>query len=226
MPTTTSVIILTRNEINGVRSVLSHVPKMRDTEVFAVDYRSSDGTVEYMRRHGIPVVQQDIPGRAEAFALGVRHARGKFLVFFSPDGNEDPADIPKLVAILQAGSDLAIASRFMRGARNEEDDQLLKFRAWANRAFTLLVRLFWGGRVTDSINGYRAIRRDAYDRLHIDATGFAVEFQMTIRALKRGLSIAEIPTREGDRIGGKSTSYAIPTGLQFIGVLLRELMLP
>jgi len=46
---------------------------------------------------------------------------------------------------------------------------------------------------------------------------------MTMRALKLGYTIREIPTKEGDRIGGKSTSYALPTGLQFIGVLMREI---
>lgn len=221
----TSLIILTRNEISGLKALLTHIPLTAVDEVFAVDYCSTDGTVEFFQSHKIPVVQQKTPGRGYAFQLAAKHAKGEYLLFFSPDGNEDPTDIPKLIHELDKGADLSIASRFMRGSRNEEDDQVLKFRAWANRAFTLAVKLLWGGNVTDTINGYRAIRKDVFESLHLDANGFAIEFQMTIRALKKGYVVREIPTKEGNRIGGASTAYAISTGLSFIGFLLREIQI-
>ncbi len=218
----TSIIILTRNEINGVKAVIPKIPKQLVRECFAVDYNSTDGTVEYFHKHNIPVLQQKTPGRGAAFGLGVARAKGKYLVFFSPDGNEDPSDIPKLVELLENGADLAIGSRFMKGSRNEEDDQRIKPRAWANQTFTLLVNLLWHGQVSDSINGYRAIRKELFQQLHLDARGFAIEFQMTIRTLKMKKVISEIPTREGNRIGGNSTSYAVPTGIEFIRLLWRE----
>lgn len=220
-----TLVILTRNEIDGVKALIRKIPFEAVDEFFAVDYKSTDGTVEFFKKHQIPVIEQKIPGRGEAFKIAVNKARGDFLVFFSPDGNENPADIPRLVNLLTNGNDLAIASRFMKNSRNEEDDKTLKFRAWANMAFTLAVRLFWGGQVTDTINGYRAIRKSLFKRLNLDAAGFAIEFQMTIRALKVGAKIAEIPTIEGNRIGGESTSYAIPTGIKFIYYLIREFVI-
>lgn len=221
----TTLVILTRNEINGVKAQIRKIPFEAVDEFFAVDYRSTDGTVEFFKSHQIPVIKQVKPGRGEAFRIAVSHAKGDFLIFFSPDGNENPADIPRLINLLKAGNDLVIASRFMKNSRNEEDDKALKFRAWANKAFTLAVRLFWGGNVTDTINGYRAIRKDLFKKLRLDAEGFAIEFQMTIRALKAKANVAEIPTIEGNRIGGASTSYAIPTGFKFIYYLLREIVI-
>jgi len=221
----TSVIILTRNEINGVKSVIKNLPSIPNSECFSVDYESSDGTVEYFEKHDIPVIHQKKKGRSEAFRIGARRAKGRYLVFFSPDGNEDPADIPKLVYTVKNGADLAIASRFMKGSRNEEDDRILKFRKWANQGFTALVNFVWRGHLTDSINGYRAMTKSGFHSLRLDAEGFAVEFQMSIRALKRRFSIVEIPTREGDRIGGQSTSYAVPTALWFCYYFIRELFL-
>ncbi len=218
-----SLIILTRNEIEGLKTLIRRIPFEFVDEYFAIDYNSTDGTVEFFKKHQIEVVVQNKPGRGRAFALALRRARGKYLVFFSPDGNENPADIGALIRLLQAGNDLVLASRFMRGSRNEEDDKIIKPRAWANRLFTLAVRIIWGGNVTDSINGYRAIKKASLKRLRLDATGFAVEFQMTIRALKAKMKIAEVPTIEGNRIGGESTSTAIPTGLKFIYYLLREI---
>lgn len=221
----TTLIILTRNEISGVKTLIRKIPFEAVDEFFAVDYNSTDGTVEFFKKHQIPVIEQKVAGRGEAFKIAVDNARGELLVFFSPDGNENPADIPRLISLLKEGNDLAIASRFMKNSRNEEDDKTLKFRAWANELFTLGVRLLWGGHVTDTINGYRAIRKSLFKKLNLDATGFAIEFQMTIRALKAGAKIAEIPTIEGNRIGGQSTSYAIPTGFKFIYYLIRESVL-
>ena len=221
----TTLIILTRNEINGVKALIRKIPFETVDEFFAVDYKSTDGTVEFFKKHQIPVIEQQKPGRGEGFRLASKSAKGEYLIFFSPDGNENPADIPRLISLLKAGNDLVIASRFMKNSRNEEDNRVLKFRAWANKMFTLAVRLFWGGNVTDVINGYRAIKKSLFNKINLDAAGFAIEFQMTIRALKAGAKIAEIPTIEGDRIGGQSTSHAIPTGFKFIYYLARELVL-
>ncbi len=221
----TTLVILTRNEIVGVKSLIRKIPFESVDEFFAVDYKSTDGTVEFLKKHQIPVIEQKVPGRGEAFKMAVSKARGDILVFFSPDGNENPADIPKLINLLKNGNDLAIASRFMKNSRNEEDDQTFKFRAWANELFTLAVRLLWGGHVTDTINGYRAIKKGVFRNLNLDASGFAIEFQMTIRALKLKCKIAEIPTIEGNRIGGESSSAAIPTGLKFIAYLVREILI-
>ncbi len=220
-----TLVILTRNEINGVKAVLRKIPFETVDEYFAVDFNSTDGTVEFFQKHKVPVIKQKTSGRGEAFRLAINNAKGKYVIFFSPDGNENPADIPKLIALLDQGNDLAIASRFMSASRNEEDDQALKFRAWANKGFTLMIKLLWGGNISDSINGYRAIKKPSFQRLNLDAAGFAIEFQMTIRALKLKMNIAEIPTIEGNRIGGQSTSYAIPTGFKFIRYFLREVLI-
>lgn len=219
----TTLVILTRNEIEGLKSIIRKIPFEAVDEYFAVDYKSTDGTVEFFKKHHVPVVHQKNPGRGNAFKIAVKKAKGEIIVFFSPDGNENPADIPKLIKLLRDGADLAIASRFMKNSRNEEDDETLKFRLWANQAFTMVANIIWGGHVSDTINGYRAIKKSAFNKLKLDAEGFAIEYQMTIRSLKLGLKIAEIPTIEGNRIGGQSTSYAIPTGLKFVRYLMREI---
>lgn len=221
----TSLIILTRNEISGLKALIRKIPFEAVDEFFAVDYKSTDGTVEFFEKNGVPVVKQKSPGRGKAFSLAAKHAKGKYLVFFSPDGNENPSDIPRLINLLKEGNDLAIASRFMKNSRNEEDDQTIKARKWANQFFTLIVRLIWGGHVSDSINGYRAITKEAFKKLKVNATGFAIEYQMTIRALKSKMKVAEIPTIEGKRIGGQSTSYAIPTGFKFLSLIINEIMI-
>lgn len=220
-----TLVILTLNEIEGVSHVLPELPLPSIDEVLAVDGGSTDGTVEFFQARGVPVIRQERRGRGEAFRLAARHARNEFLVFFSPDGNEDPADIPRLVDGLARGYDMVIASRFMPGARSEDDDKLLfTSRRWGNLTFTWLANaLFRGPRITDTINGYRALTRTAFARLAPDADGYAIEFQLSIRALRQGLRVLEIPTRESPRIGrGVSKLNAVPVGFRFLALLARE----
>ena len=216
-----ALFISTRNEIEGVTTLLPKIPVDRFDECYALDGGSTDGTVELFREHGIEVV----PGvkKGEIFTRGASLTECEDLVFFAPDGNEDPDDILRLLEKLREGYDMVIASRFMGGARNEEDEKLLPLRAWANRAFTFLVHLRWCGRLTDTINGFRAVKRRCVLEMALEPTGFDIEFQMSIRGRKLGYRITEIPTHEGDRIGGQSTAYSFPTGILMLKRYLREL---
>lgn len=225
-----SLAIMTLNEVEGARRLFDAIPFAAVAEAFVVDGGSTDGTREFFAARGVEVIVQDRPGRGEAFRIAVRRAKGDFVIFFSPDGNEDPADIPKFRPHFEHGADLVIASRMMRGARNEESHQLIKPRKWANQGYTLVAHLLWNrgaltglGYITDSINGYRAIRRQAFDGLALDVTDFTIEYQMTIRAMRRGLRVVEFPTHEGPRIGGVSKVGSIDAGVRFTRTLLREM---
>jgi glycosyltransferase involved in cell wall biosynthesis len=221
-----TLVVLTLNEIDGVTGVFPKLPMHCLDEVLVVDGGSTDGTLEFFEARGVAVIRQERRGRGEAFRLAVHHARNDLLVFFSPDGNEDPDDIPRLIEGLAAGYDMVIASRFMRGARSEDDDKFLfASRRWGNLMFTWLVNVMCGRRtyITDTINGFRAITRSAFARLAPDAEGYAIEFQMSIRALQLGLRVLEIPTQEAPRVGrGVSKLNAIPVGLKFGALLVRE----
>lgn len=222
-----ALVILTFNESEALPKIWDRIPLAAADELLAVDGGSKDGTVEFLQSKGVRVLGQPRRGRGVAFRVAAEATDAQALCYFSPDGNEDPADIPRLFAALEQGCDLAIASRMMKGAFNEEDVHWWRPRKWVNQAFTALANLLWnrGPYVSDTINGYRAIRREKMLGLGLDADGFVIEYQMSIRAMKRGLKIAEIPTYEGPRLGGVSTAQSWPTGVIFLKNLARELRL-
>ncbi len=225
------LVILSFNEAAGLNV---HLPQMAGVcrqngikNCFAVDPGSTDGSLELYRTYGIPFIIQEKRGRGEAFKLAFERSSADALIFFSPDGNEDLGDIPAFCRNLEQGADMVIASRMMKGARNEEDGQLLRCRKWVNQIFTLCANLLWnrGGRyITDTINGFRAVRRPAWTTLQVSAGDFTVEYQSTIHAFKRRLRVVEFPTCEGPRIGGESNARSWPTGVRFVRLLLREIL--
>ena len=225
-----SLCLLTYNERPCLEIIFPRIPpsgpEVGYDRLVAIDGGSTDGTIDYFRQHGVEVLAQSRKGRGGAFLQAFTSLEADAFIFFSPDGNETAADLPKFRPLLEQGADVVIASRMMTGAVNEEDAYFLKWRKWANNALNGLANLCFRRRspyVTDSINGYRAITREATKRLALDALDYTIEYQMTIRALKEGMKIVEFPTKEGHRVAGKSGAPSIPTGLCFLRCLLREL---
>lgn len=219
-----ALVLLTLNEKDGVEALFDRIPFDAVDEAFAVDGGSTDGTREIFAEKGFRVLDQTSKGRGEAFRLAFASTDADALIFYSPDGNEDPADVTRFREHLESGADMVIASRMMEGAVNEEDAEWLRWRKWANNAFNWLANTFWNRNnyVTDSINGYRAITRDAWSKIRPDGAGYTIEYQSTIRGMKLGLAIKEFPTVEGQRIGGESYATSVPTGMRFLRLLASE----
>jgi glycosyltransferase involved in cell wall biosynthesis len=221
-----ALVLLTFNEIEALPKLFDRIPLSAADEVFAVDGGSKDGTVEYLQSKGIKVLGQPRRGRGCAFQVALDATTADVLTYYSPDGNEDPNDIPKIFETLEAGGyDLVVASRMCKGAHNEEDEQTIKLRKWVNQAFTLLANLIWnrGPYVTDTINGFRAVRADSLRRCACRVDGFVIEYLMSMRMMKLGLRIGEIATHESPRLGGQSTAHSWPTGIEFTKHLLKEI---
>ncbi len=169
------------------------------------------------------MISQTKRGRGDAFRIAADGSQSDILVFFSSDGNEDPADTIKVAEGIEQGFDMVIASRFMQGSRNDQEGLLFPYRAWGNQFFSFLVNLFFRGHLTDTLNGLRAVRKDKFKELKLDAEGFAIEYQMSIRALKLKQKIMEIPTQEKDRIGGKSNVGSFSVGSKLLKLLFKEI---
>ena len=77
--------------------------------------------------------------------------------------------------------------------------------------------------ITDTINGFRALRRQDLLDLNTSVKRFPIEYQISIRSMQRNWVISEIPTIEGQRAGGISKAISWPVGKDHVKVLFSEL---
>ena len=227
-----TLLILVLNEKTSLSVIIPELLKSKNQTSFnkliAIDGGSTDGSIEYLKENKIKVLVQEKtkPGRGAAFLLAQKQIKTDAFIFFSPDGNEAIEDIKKFRSYLEKGADLVIASRMLKNSVNEEDKFIIRYRKWANLTFNWLANIFFNKnkiRVSDSINGFRAIKKIAMQSLQLDSKDFTIEYQMTIRAMLKRMKIIEFPTKEGDRIADVSKAKTIPTGIKFLKVLIKEI---
>jgi len=218
-----------RDEIDGIIQLFDQIPFDKFDEVLVIDGMSTDGSAEFLDKRGINVVTQTINGRGQAFRDAFNNTESDVLVFYGPDGNEDPLDIEIFIQEFKNNKNagMVVARRLGDGAINKEDFKIFKPRKWVNIIFNVIANILWnrGNYVHDTINGFRAITRETWDKIKIDTDGYTVEYQSTIRCFKYKIPIVEFPTHELQRIGIKSGSPAFHTGIKFIRLLISEVFL-
>jgi glycosyltransferase involved in cell wall biosynthesis len=205
-----SLVLLTLNEIEGMKVIMPQIKNEWYDELLIIDGGSTDGSVEYARERGYQLIQTE-KGLGPAFHGAMTHATGDMIILFSPDGNSIPDRIPLLIGKMKEGYDMVIVSRYLDGAKSDDDDSVTAFGNWM---FTKLINFLFGANITDSLVIYRAFNRSIIEELNIDTQSNSYQTQILLRAIKHGLRIGEISGDEPARIGGKRKMHPIRNGIQ------------
>jgi glycosyltransferase involved in cell wall biosynthesis len=172
-------------------------------EVIVVDNGSSDRTAERATEAGARVVSEPKPGYGRACAAGVRAvpSDSDIIVFLDGDGSDCPELMPQLVEPIQRGEqDFVIGSR----TRGQREPGSMNFQQiFAGRVAGLMLRLLYGVPYTDMCP-FRAIRRDALEKLGMKETTYGWNLEMQMRAARARLRILEVPVNHRCRTGGES----------------------
>ena len=217
--TTISMVIPTINEIDGMKIIMPQIKKEWVDEILIIDGGSTDGTVEEAKKQGYSVIHQKSKGLGDAYKLGIEAAKSDYILFFSPDGNHIPQDIPRMIEKINQGYDLVQINRFGKTSNSEDPGPITGF---GNRIFTFLVNVFFGGRLGDTLDGFKIIKKEVLLDLKIDAKGENFEQHICIRALKAGNSICEIEGDEPKRIGGERKMTPFATGIELSKQIIQE----
>ncbi len=207
-----TLLVATLNEIDGMRAIMPRIKREWVDQIIILDGDSTDGTIEYARDQGYFVYVQKQRGFRHAYNEVLEHIEGDVVVTFSPDGNSIPELIPPLVEKMKEGHDMVIVSRYLGGAKSEDDDLLTGFGNWL---FTRTVNLLFGAKYTDVMVIFRAYRTQLIYDLELNQDrwytmpeklfGCRISWEpmLSARAACRKLKLAEIPGDEPPRIGGE-----------------------
>jgi glycosyltransferase involved in cell wall biosynthesis len=211
----TSLIVPAYNEEKGLPLVVKEYLDWVD-EIIIVDDGSSDGTLEAAKKcinDKVKFFRHDVNrGKVAALRTGVDHASGDIIIFTDADCTYPARYVPDLVSAIEKGADLVL------GARLQNRDNIPAFNRLGNNIFSFLATYISCMRIKDSQTGFRAFRKEMFDKLDVKAKGLEFETKMTVRAAKLGYKITEIPIEYRERVG-KSKLNPIKDGARMLSAL-------
>jgi glycosyltransferase involved in cell wall biosynthesis len=202
-----AVVIPARNEAIALGRVLAGLPRAAVHDVIVVDNGSTDATAELAVAAGARVVSEPTPGYGRACLAGLAalDLSTDTVVFLDGDYSDYPEELPKLLEPLaQSRADLVIGSRTALAAPGSLTIQ----QRFGNRLACTLMRVCFGIRYSD-LGPFRAIRRDALERLQMRDRTFGWTVEMQAKAAREGLRIVEVPVRYRRRIGRSKISGTV-----------------
>lgn len=191
-----SVIIPTLNEQETIGVCIQKVKQVFERygirgEIIVSD-SSTDRTPEIAQALGAIVVRPDRRGYGYAYRYAFKYARGKYVVIGDGDDTYDFLEMYKLLEPLMRGeADLVIGSRFKGEIEKGAMPWLHKWIG--NPILTRFLNMFFKAGVSDAHSGFRAISRDALERLDLRADGMEFASEMIVEACRKGLRIKEVP---------------------------------
>lgn len=219
-----SIVMPVRNEGLNLRIMLKILSAVVDVshEVLVVVDHPDDASVpvvealapQYRQLH---IVHNSLgAGIINALRSGVSAAQGKYVLIFAADEVGPVLAIDDMMALMEDGCDFVSCTRYAYGGRRLGGSRIGGFLSrLANRLFCRLC----GSRLTDATTGIKMFTKETFARLDLQArpVGWAVAFEMAIKAQLAGLRLGEVPIVSIDRLyGGKSTFRLGPWTAEYL----------
>jgi dolichol-phosphate mannosyltransferase len=219
-----SILMPVRNEGINLKIMLKILRAVleADHEVLVVCDDPSDTSIPVVEQ-----IQQDYPnvrlvlnkygrGVTNALHAGVDAARGEYILIFAADEVGPVLAIEDMLSVLREGADFVSCTRYAYGGRRLGGSLIGQILSrTANRLF----RTLSGCILSDATTGIKMMRRSVYYELNLSArpVGWAVAFEMSMKAQLAGLRLGEVPIISVDRLyGGESTFRIGPWTMEYL----------
>jgi dolichol-phosphate mannosyltransferase len=208
-----AVIVPTYNELENLEIVAGRVREaVPDADLLVVDDNSPDGTGELADKLAAADIHIHVLHRPGKGGLGAAYLAGfawalergyDAVVEMDADGSHQPEDLPRLIGALDR-ADLVVGSRWVRGGKVVNWP---KSREIISRGGNIYVRLMLGIKVRDATGGFRAYRASTLSKIalaEVASQGYCFQIDLTLRTLRAGLTVTEIPITFIERARGMS----------------------
>ena len=209
------VVVPTYNEAENLPSMVAALLALAPAvDVLVVDDNSPDGTGELadglVKAHPdrVDVLHRtQKSGLGDAYRAGFRRALagGAERVFeMDADFSHPVAAVPAMLALAER-YDVVVGSRYVRGG--SLDRRWSPLRRLVSRGGNVYARLVTGLEVRDATAGFKCFRREALERVGLDAVrsqGYNFQIEMALRCQRAGLRVVELPIHFRERDAGVS----------------------
>ena len=212
------VCLPTYNERENLEPMLRALGD-KDVRVLVIDDNSPDGTGELADRLAAELGYVDVlhreskEGLGPAYLAGFRRAltsEAELILEMDCDFSHDPDYVPRLIAAVEDGADLALGSRYVPGGGVRDWGLVRRF---ISAGGSFYARIILGVKVRDLTGGFKCYRRAVLEKIDLDAVdsrGYAFQIETTYRTLRAGFKVVEVPITFADReVGGSKMSKAI-----------------
>lgn len=208
------VCLPTYNEAENVEPMVRALGEVlpEGGRVLVIDDGSPDGTGAIADRLAAELEWVDVLHRERKQGLGRAYVAGferaladgaELVLEIDCDFSHDPKDVPRLIAAVEGGADLALGSRYVPGGGTANWGLL---RRAISRGASIYTRTLLMP-VHDATGGFKCFRRrvlESIDLERIDAAGYVFQIETTFRALRKGFRVEEVPILFTDRTRGQS----------------------
>jgi glycosyltransferase involved in cell wall biosynthesis len=215
-----TVVIPAKDEGDTVGSLVQKAAKFA-ARVIVVDGYSQDNTVAEARMAGADVVFDGGMGKGDAIRSVIPYLDSDITVFMDADGSHDPADIPRLIEPIVAEEvDHVSASRLLGGSSELHGGFDECFRLAGSSLITALINWRFGVRLSESQNGFRALKTSVLRRLDLRENSTTIEQEMIIKTLRKGFRMGEVAAHEHARRSGASHIQLSKVWFRYVWSLL------
>jgi len=141
-------------------------------------------------------------GALNAMKSGLRAAAAPYVLITMGDGSDDPRDIDAMYRLARDGADVVAGSRYVRGGRQDGGPVL---KRTMSRTAGLSLHWLGGLPIHDATSNFRLYSKRLLNQVTIESQGgFELGLELTVKAYRLGMRVAEVPTTWRDRTAGES----------------------
>ncbi len=205
-----SIVVPVYNEADNIGPTLRRITDAVKTqhEILVVYDFDADTTVPVVRS-----LQADLPsvrlhrndlgrGVLNAMRAGIAASTAPLVLITMADGSDEMGRVDEMVRLAEGGAAVVAGSRYMRGGRQIGGPPLKRL---LSRAAGLSLHWLAGVPIHDATNNFKLYRRDFLESVTVESTGgFELALELTAKATRAGLPMAEVPTTWRDRTAGET----------------------
>ncbi len=235
-----SVIIPVYNEIDTISEIIARIRAVSldvhiwadhangtivrlERELVIVDDGSTDGTRDYLRtlepQPDIHIIFHETnQGKGGAVWTGLQHATGDIRLIQDADLEYDPRDYPALLQpILEKHTHVVYGSRFRGGPSKA----MFFWHMMGNRFLTFVTNILYNTILTDMETCYKVFTREVSDALHLKASGWGFDPEITTQILLSNYRIYEVPISYSGREFNEGKKISWKDGFTVLWTLVK-----